>query len=91
MTLTLKNAPKRIPFSSKPAQVFSNDRADYEHGQLEDAEDEAILRRSGTLLLGFVRVERGLARKLLNFLGRDLAVTTSLHLIKRLKNIKRAM
>ena len=58
--LRTNRSTKNIPFSSEPAQVLSHDWTDDEDGQLEDAEDEAVLRGRGPLLLGLVRVERGL-------------------------------
>ena len=52
----------RIPFSSKSAEVFPDDGAHDEDGQLEDPEDEAVLGRGRPLFLGLVGVEGGLER-----------------------------
>ena len=40
-----------------PVEIGANDRADEEDGELEDAEDEAVLGWHAALLLGLVRVE----------------------------------
>lgn len=51
-----------IPFSSEPAEVFSDNGTNDEDGQLEDPEDEAVLGRGGPLFLGLVWVEGCLQR-----------------------------
>ena len=42
---------------SHPVEIGANHRADEEDGELEDAEDEAVLGGHAALLLGLVRVE----------------------------------
>ena len=55
-----QNSKKNFHLHSQPVEVSPDDGADDEDGQLEDPEDEAVLRRDAALLFGLLRIERSL-------------------------------